>query len=195
MLEYNKRRGVRTLMTSKMTDEKIAALVTKELERRELESQARILTDEKVEQISAEIAAVQLTHGQLAIAVRAVIPDEEPHKIVLQAMLDWIYVAQAAKLGSLRHQRHALLQYTREEIADFASDSEMMEFPCDFQTLISGLEMEELSIEELETEEPDALLSSGSRSFVLPHYIVPVGSVVFGMVATFVAMYVMGRIF
>jgi hypothetical protein len=172
-------------MTSKMTDEKIAALVAKELERRELESQARILTDEKVEQISAEIAAVQLTHGQLAIAVRAVIPDEEPHKIVLQAMLDWIYVAQAAKLGSLRHQRHALLPYTREEIADFASDSEMMEFPCDFQTLISGLEM----------EEPDALISREKQRILFNPRIVPVVSVVFGMVATFVAMYVMGRIF
>ena len=172
-------------MASRMTEEKIAALVTKELERRELESQTKIQTDEKIEQISAEIAAVQLTHGQLAAAVRAVIPDEEPHKIVLQAMLDWIYVAQAAKLGSLRHQRHALLPYTREEIADFASDSEIMELPCDFQTLISSLK----------TEEPDALISREKQRILFNPRIVPVASGVFGMIVTFVAMYVMGRVF
>ena len=172
-------------MASKMTDEKIAALVTKELERRELKAQEQLLTDEKIEQISMEISAVKLTHDQLVVAVRAVIPDEEPHTIVLQAMLDWIYVAQATKIGSLRHQRHALLSYTEEEIAEFASDSEMMEFPCDFQTLIAGID----------TEEPDDVDLPVNESLLHRPFIIPAASVIFGMVATFFAMVIMGRIF
>lgn len=172
-------------MASKMTDEKIAALVAKELERRELKAQEQLLADEKIEQISMEISAVKLTYDQLVVAIRAVIPDEEPHTIVLQAMLDWIYVAQAAKIGSLRHQRQALLAYTQEEIAEFASDSEMMEFPCDFQTLIAGIDTEEL--DDVDLPENKNLLQSP--------LIIPVASVIFGMVVAFFAMFIMGRIF
>lgn len=82
------------------------------------------------------ISYIILEHDQLAKAVRAVIPNEEPHVIVLNEILEWLRIARAARIGDLRYRRDILLPYTNQQIEEISMDEYMFETPVDMESLL-----------------------------------------------------------
>ncbi|NBV35852.1 MAG: hypothetical protein EBR94_01060 [Bacteroidetes bacterium] len=90
----------------------------------------------ELQEIDQMISYVILEHDQLAKAVRAVIPNEEPHVIVLNEILEWLRIARAARIGDLRYRRDMLLPYTNQQIEEISLDEYMFETPVDMESLL-----------------------------------------------------------
>lgn len=90
----------------------------------------------EMREIDQMISYIILEHDQLAKAVRAVIPNEEPHVIVLDEILEWLRIARAARIGDLRYQRDGLLPYTNQQIEEISVDEYMFETPVDMESLL-----------------------------------------------------------
>jgi len=90
----------------------------------------------ELQEIDQMISYIVLEHDQLAKAVRAVIPNEEPHVIVLNEILEWLRIARAARIGDLRYRRDMVLPYTNQQIEEISLDEYMFETPVDMESLL-----------------------------------------------------------
>ena len=98
-------------------------------------TEADVSDDQEISDVDEQIIMLQRMADQLKIAVRSVIPDEEPHDYVLLMLLQWIDSAKAAQAGSLIVWRDSKRQYTDDEIQEFEQSGMILERASDIESL------------------------------------------------------------
>jgi len=88
--------------------------------------------------IDQQIELVPRMREQLTLAVRSVIPDEEPHDYVLNTLVEWLETAEKAQIGTLRMRRNALRAYTDAELNQIISADDMLAVPADQSQLVAA---------------------------------------------------------
>ncbi|NBV84065.1 hypothetical protein EBR57_08100 [bacterium] len=88
--------------------------------------------------IDQQIELVPRMQEQLALAVRSVIPNEEPHDYVLSTLLEWLETASKAQIGTLRIRRNALRAYTDAELNQILVADDMLASPADQSQLVAA---------------------------------------------------------
>lgn len=88
--------------------------------------------------IDQQIELVPRMREQLTLAVRSVIPDEEPHDYVLNTLVEWLETAEKAQIGTLRMRRNALRAYTDAELNQIISADDMLAAPADQSQLVAA---------------------------------------------------------
>lgn len=114
---------------------------------------------DELQEIDQMISYVILEHDQLAKATRAVIPNEEPHVIVLDGILDWLRVARAARIGDLRYRRDQISPFTNQQIEEISLDDYMLETPVDMESLLRK-RLDSIVKEEPQYVEPSNFISA-----------------------------------
>lgn len=91
--------------------------------------------DQEISDAEDQIVMLQRIADQLKVAVRSVIPDEEPHDYVLLMLTQWIDVAKAAQAGSLIVWRDSKRQYSEDELQAFEESGMILERASDIDSL------------------------------------------------------------
>lgn len=112
-------------------------------------AEPEVSEDQEIADTEDQIVMLQRMADQLKVAVRSVIPDEEPHDYVLLMLTQWIDVAKAAQAGSLIVWRDSKRHYSEDEIRAFEESGMILERASDIDSLYGY----RLYVDEVTTQE------------------------------------------
>lgn len=121
-----------------MTEEEIQEITRRVISAIEGVSATSSIEIETYADIDQQIDLVPRMREQLTLAVRSVIPDEEPHDYVLRTLIEWLETAEKAQIGGLRMRRNALRAYTDTELNQILSADDMLAAPADQSQLVAA---------------------------------------------------------